>query len=458
LFAAFAEFFEKRRKMKKATWITVLVWVFGTAAGCGNTSRAVVIYRGEAAIVFDDFVSPDDAGANETESDEKTSLSREPFKILNVTLQTLDAAGNNNPAYRSFGIVFNQPAKNVELVIWADGSEDIFHRDYLPQSTAALFVSSAGWKERLKSDLVYRWKLTAENGGEDSSQPMGRDEASGEFKTDYCFVGEQKYHYSDDDNETDGVGRCRGAVKECVPSGFGDGRFSGVGEVVPYPWGDIVGNGVDDDCDGKVDEGRAFFCPIGDELLLRGCCTPVSSTFFHASLDDISEKRNARPEEPILIKGSNAFVYYLASDNRRYRFNDAGVIRSWFADFNGDQPDTAAAPCNNVWEISDAELAAYAIGGNVLLRPGSSVVVFESDLTVSSMEPEYYVIARYGVLRKVVEDVLEEIYGKNWRMRAATVPKAFVANYVYGPNIISAAEYNPLNEWTAATLEKSVAK
>ena len=63
-----------------------------------------------------------------------------------------------------------------------------------------------------------------------------------------CNPGDSRMCYDGGDG-TEGVGPCKGGNQTCPASGvWGDC----VGEVVPVP--EICGNGIDDDCNGEVDE------------------------------------------------------------------------------------------------------------------------------------------------------------------------------------------------------------
>jgi hypothetical protein len=63
-----------------------------------------------------------------------------------------------------------------------------------------------------------------------------------------------------------------------------------------------------------------------------------------------------------LIKASGPAVYYYATDAKRYVFPNEKTYFAWYNDFSG------------VKTITDTELAAIAIGGNVTVRPGTKLV------------------------------------------------------------------------------------
>jgi hypothetical protein len=112
-----------------------------------------------------------------------------------------------------------------------------------------------------------------------------------------------------------------------------------------------------------------------------------------------------------LIKASGPAVYYYAGDSKRYVFANETTYRTWFADFS------------TVKTISDAELAAIQIGGNVTIRPGTKLVKITTD-------PKVYAVTRGGVLHWVEsEAVATALFGSDWAHRVVDVPDAFFVNY-----------------------------
>ncbi len=121
-----------------------------------------------------------------------------------------------------------------------------------------------------------------------------------------------------------------------------------------------------------------------------------------------------------LIKASGPAVYYYASDSKRYVFPNETTFFSWFADFS------------SVKTITDAELAAVSIGGNLVLRSGTKLVKITTD-------PKVYAVAPGGVLRWVEsESIATSLYGSAWARRVVDVPDAFFTNYTTGPSLASA--------------------
>lgn len=116
-----------------------------------------------------------------------------------------------------------------------------------------------------------------------------------------------------------------------------------------------------------------------------------------------------------LIKmDGNAAVYYLGSDSKRYVFPNPAVYFSWYSDFSG------------VVTVSSTELQSYGLGGNVAVRPGTTLVKITTDPSVYAVEPN-------GVLRKIqTEAQAASLYGSNWNKRIVDVPDYLFTNYTIG--------------------------
>lgn len=133
-----------------------------------------------------------------------------------------------------------------------------------------------------------------------------------------------------------------------------------------------------------------------------------------------------------LIKGSSPTVYYNADDGKRYFFPNESVFKSWFPDFS------------SVAQISDEQLAAHPLGGNVTYRPGSVLVKITTD-------PKVYAVSRYGTLHWVTSETLAQaLYGANWNTKVVDVPDTYFSNYLIGAPIASERDYSPTNEMASA--------
>lgn len=135
-----------------------------------------------------------------------------------------------------------------------------------------------------------------------------------------------------------------------------------------------------------------------------------------------------------LIKGvSFSSVYYYAPDGKRYVFPNEKTYFTWFANFD------------TVKTISDANLGAIPIGGNVTYRPGVKMVKITTD-------PRVYAVDQGGVLRHVgTEQLAQTLYGLNWNNKIDDVPDPFFINYRIGTPLAMASEYNPANVMTQTT-------
>ncbi len=124
-----------------------------------------------------------------------------------------------------------------------------------------------------------------------------------------------------------------------------------------------------------------------------------------------------------LIKGSLPAVYYYASDGKRYVFPNEKTYRTWYADFSG------------VMTLSDAEVAAMPIGGNVVYRGGTRLVKIQTD-------PRTYAVETQGRIRWVeTEAVASALYGAGWAGRIDDVPDVFFVDYTPSTSLADASRY-----------------
>ncbi len=124
-----------------------------------------------------------------------------------------------------------------------------------------------------------------------------------------------------------------------------------------------------------------------------------------------------------LIKGSHAAVYYYATDGNRYTFPTQSTYMTWYTDFSG------------VKTITDDELAAIDLAGNIVVRPGTNLVKIQSVPKVFAVEPN-------GMLTWVeTEEVAEALYGENWAQRVIDVPDGFWVNYTDSGEALDGTEF-----------------
>jgi len=133
-----------------------------------------------------------------------------------------------------------------------------------------------------------------------------------------------------------------------------------------------------------------------------------------------------------LIKASTPAVYYYGANAKRYVFPNEKTYKTWYADFSG------------VKIITDAELAAIPIAGNVTYRPGVKLVKITTD-------PKVYAIAANGTLRWVTNESLAvSLYGANWQKMIEDIPDPFFVNYTVGSPINNTLDYSPGTATAAA--------
>jgi hypothetical protein len=121
-----------------------------------------------------------------------------------------------------------------------------------------------------------------------------------------------------------------------------------------------------------------------------------------------------------LIKASGPAVYYYAADGRRYVFPNEKTYFSWYYDFS------------SVKTITDEELAALTIGGNVTIRPGTKLVKITTD-------PKVYAVTQGGVLHWVESEAIAiTLFGAGWAQRVVDVPDGFFVNYSVGSSLSTA--------------------
>lgn len=148
----------------------------------------------------------------------------------------------------------------------------------------------------------------------------------------------------------------------------------------------------------------------------------LSVSFFLPALS-VAHAATLTPGD--LIKASGPSVYYYGADNKRYVFPTEKTYFTWYAGFDG------------VRTISDAELGAITIGGNVTHRPGVKLVKITTD-------PKVYAVDANGTLRWVQSETLAiTLFGTQWNKMVDDIPDAFFVNYRLGQPLVSASDYVP---------------
>lgn len=137
---------------------------------------------------------------------------------------------------------------------------------------------------------------------------------------------------------------------------------------------------------------------------------------------------SATVQNGALIKSAASNAVYYAEAGKRYAFPNEQVFRSWYADFS------------SVITVSETDLAAYTLSGNVRFKPGALLVKITTD-------PKVYAVSRYGMLRWINnEQTAADLYGQNWSSVVRDVPDALFINYIRGSDIGQAADFNKNEE------------
>lgn len=140
----------------------------------------------------------------------------------------------------------------------------------------------------------------------------------------------------------------------------------------------------------------------------------------------------AAPRQGSLIQGSGEAVYWFANNGKRYVFPNDRTFYTWFSPYD----------FRIVNHISDMELAAISIGGNVTYRPGSRLIKIAAD-------PRVYAVDNFNKIRMIdSETVATALYGSHWQRLVDDVPEAFFVNYDLGAPIRSPAEFHPMSPLT----------
>jgi plastocyanin len=129
-----------------------------------------------------------------------------------------------------------------------------------------------------------------------------------------------------------------------------------------------------------------------------------------------------------LIRGSSLpAVYYYGKDGFRYVFPNDKAYFTWYSDFS------------SIKTLSDADLGAIQIGGNITYKPGSKMIKINSD-------PKTYAVDESGTLRWVTsESVAVALYGSDWNKKIDDVPDAFFSNYQKGSDIETTGDAEAFN-------------
>ncbi len=120
-----------------------------------------------------------------------------------------------------------------------------------------------------------------------------------------------------------------------------------------------------------------------------------------------------------LIKASLPAVYYVGANGKRYVFPNEKTYKTWWSNFAAVQT------------ITDSQLAAVAIGGNVTYRPGARLAKITTD-------PKVYMVAANAELHSINSEATAlDLFGSDWAQKIDDVPDAFFTNYTVSSETIA---------------------
>ncbi len=119
----------------------------------------------------------------------------------------------------------------------------------------------------------------------------------------------------------------------------------------------------------------------------------------------------------------DAAVYLVGGDGKRHAFPTEAIFYSWFEDFS------------TLSYIDETHLAEYALGANVAIRPGTSLIKLTND-------PKVYVVDDENVLHWIpTEELATTLYGADWAKRVVDIPDVYFSSYTMGSALSS--EHHP---------------
>lgn len=184
--------------------------------------------------------------------------------------------------------------------------------------------------------------------------------------------------------------------------------------------------------------------------MMRGCVGTFSQT--------------STPQRGTLIKGSASYVYYYASNGKRYIFPSALELQSWYGartPMGGLSQLTDTRPCRAVVQVPDSVLAGIQIGGNVTVRPDAYVVT--TDSTEYNDETRVrYIVEAHRTLRPItvnpadgeyVSQMIDRLYPLQGDGEVFSIPDAlFHQDYTIGAPFTRTSTLSP----SSATIEQEL--
>ncbi len=281
-----------------------------------------------------------------------------------------------------------------------------------------------------------------------------------------CQPGETRHCYSGP-IDSEGIGQCHGSTQACVvDERTHNTNWSAdcIGEVTQNPV-ETPYDGIDNDCNGWVDDdqrlhtGHVWNCisnrgcfwfdnpperPWSTDIYgFQGCMTsghflPFDGTIRPGMLISNGRQRDLH------------WVYYVATNGRRYYFPTATTLASWFLEPGGTGDIRLDSQvCRRVIEVSDEVLAMIPFGGNMTIRPGT--------VTIGTFgRSSRYVISRGGILRQLFPSTLSVRLVPDWLTnRDVITPDVFFTNYAVGASLMNPSDYDARREYET-TIEENL--
>lgn len=163
-----------------------------------------------------------------------------------------------------------------------------------------------------------------------------------------------------------------------------------------------------------------------DAIMAASVAEPVATPEPTSETPTATSVETSTPQRGMLVKllddGNAATtvdeaVYVIDDHDMRHAFPSETVFKTWYQNFD------------DVAYIDPANLASYALGPNVTVRPGTWLVKVATNPKVYAVEPG-------GVLRWVTtEEIARTLFGTSWAQRIIDVPDTFWGNYTVGDPI-----------------------
>jgi Peptidase family M23 len=234
------------------------------------------------------------------------------------------------------------------------------------------------------------------------------------------------YHYLHVNNDTPGTDDGNGGPENAYAPGIYDGARVTRGQHIAWMGDSGNAESVGPHLHFEIRYNGTPIDPYPSLIAAQqeGGFDPAAAT---AASPDFNADRNIQTGvNPGCVSGSRVkssaskAVYYCGGDGKRYVFPNDKTYYTWFANFSG------------VTTLTDAQLAALPLGGNVTYRPGVKMVKIQSD-------PKVYAVDRGGTLRWVqTPEIAAAMYGADWAKKVEDVSDAFFINYKVGEPITRA--------------------